>query len=60
MKVNVETWRLELDYLDKKREIVLVSKKLDISGEVEDLLEIINGKDGVVFVSDVEDIGNGI
>ena len=74
--VSVEAWRLELDYFsprddsgesDKTREIVLVSKNLDTEvgsreSGVGDLvvLEIIPEEYEAVFVSDVEDVGNGI
>ena len=66
--VSVKAWRLELEYLDGIREVVLVSKNLDLPGVrsrelgVGELvvLEILTGDREVVFVSDVEDVGNNI
>ncbi len=59
--VSVETWKLELEYLDGVQEIVLVSKNLDVSGDKDlKVLEIIPDKWKAVFVSNVEDEGNGI
>ncbi len=60
--VSAEVWKLELDYLeDGKKEIVLVSKNLDISGG-DDLkvLEILDKNRDVVFVSNVNDLGDNI
>ena len=60
LDVSVEAWRLELEYLDGKREIVLVSKNMDVSGDDLLVLEILDSDHEVVFVSNVEDVGNDI
>jgi hypothetical protein len=70
--VSVEAWRLELEYLDETREIVLVSKNIEITASDETVvgglqkaddfivLEVLpKGKD-IVFVSDIENMGNDI
>jgi hypothetical protein len=48
-----------LEYLEGTGEIVLVTKNIDVNGDDFEVLEIID-KSGVVFVSDVEDVGNNI
>ncbi len=62
LDVSTETWRLELEYLNKKEEIVLVSKNLNIrdGGDGLKVLEVIPKNHDVVFVSDVKNVGDNI
>lgn len=62
LSVSVEAWRLELEYLDETREIVLVSKNLDVSGGESIVLEVIPEKyvGDIHMVSSVVDEGENI
>jgi 3'-phosphoadenosine 5'-phosphosulfate sulfotransferase len=63
LDVLVEAWKLELDYLSGTREIILVSKNLDVSGDGNLLvLEIIpeEYEKDLYMVSDVKSVGENI
>lgn len=59
--VDTEVWKLDLEYINGTREIVLVNKNLNIDSDGDFVvLEVLPDGKNPIFVSDVKDMGNNI